>query len=241
LFALEVLKAGELALLLVVGKLIVASHARVALFQTADGFINLGSCPQSTQRDTLSQLFSVGQKADLLPLADSAVFLGPAFAPAQGESSYNWKNRLRCTLMTCNANSGEVLLTVPCFLIPLESAINKEQVMPFFCPECGQKLKDNYSIVRNISNEDHGKPLNCEGIGQKGVYGHEQSKKQQQVQARVAAVAVSAHHRQEKSVSNLNKYQTRHKNDSVQQGREERAKTLDFINSSAAEIVNSNV
>ncbi len=86
MFALEVLKAGELALLLVVGKLIVASHARVALLQAADGFINLGSRPQSTQRDTLSQLFNIGQKADLLLLAYSAVFLCPAFAPAQGDA-----------------------------------------------------------------------------------------------------------------------------------------------------------
>jgi hypothetical protein len=38
LFALEILKAGELALLLVVGKLIVASHPGIALLQAADRF-----------------------------------------------------------------------------------------------------------------------------------------------------------------------------------------------------------
>jgi hypothetical protein len=54
LFALEVLKAAELALLLVLGKVIVASHAGIALLQAANGFINLGSRPQSTQRDTLT-------------------------------------------------------------------------------------------------------------------------------------------------------------------------------------------
>jgi hypothetical protein len=46
LFALEVFSAGEFGLLLVVGKVIVASNARLALLQAADGFVNLGSGPQ---------------------------------------------------------------------------------------------------------------------------------------------------------------------------------------------------
>jgi hypothetical protein len=37
---------------------VVSSHARVALLQAADGFVNLGGGPQSAQRDTLAQLFS---------------------------------------------------------------------------------------------------------------------------------------------------------------------------------------
>jgi hypothetical protein len=98
--------------------------------------------------------------------------------------------------------------------------------MAFFCPECGQKLKDNYSVVRDISNLDHGKPLNCEGIGQKGLFAHEQSKKQQQVQARLAGMQAGAQHKDQKSVSNLNMYQTPHNNPAIQRAREEKAKKL---------------
>jgi NADH dehydrogenase len=50
-----------------------------------DGFVNLGSRPQSTNRDALAQLYNVGQKADFLLLADSTVFFRSAKAdPAQG-------------------------------------------------------------------------------------------------------------------------------------------------------------
>ena len=82
MFALSVFAKGEFALLLGVGDVIVASYSGVALLEPADGFIDLGSALQSTQRDTLSQLFDVGYKADLLLLAYSTVFLCPAFAPA---------------------------------------------------------------------------------------------------------------------------------------------------------------
>jgi hypothetical protein len=58
----RVLKARALALLLVIGKPVVASHARIALLQAADGFVNLGG---------LRKFLSVGQKAGLLLFKDS--------------------------------------------------------------------------------------------------------------------------------------------------------------------------
>src|SRR5260370_3322788 len=60
LFALLVFAPGELGLLLVVGKKIVASNPGVTLLQAADGFVNLGRCPQAACDDALAQLFHVG-------------------------------------------------------------------------------------------------------------------------------------------------------------------------------------
>jgi spore germination protein GerM len=98
--------------------------------------------------------------------------------------------------------------------------------MPFYCPECGKTLKSNYSIVRDITTVDHGKPTNCEGVGQKGVYDHEMSKNQKKNMERVAGTAAAKLHKEEKSVSNLNSYQTPLKNRGDQLERENNARTL---------------
>jgi hypothetical protein len=97
--------------------------------------------------------------------------------------------------------------------------------MSFFCPVCNKKLAENYAMTRSISTLDHGKPTNCQGIGQIGYFGHAEPKKQRQNRDRVNAVAANARHKQGKAVRNFVKYQTEHNDPSEQNARVERAKT----------------
>jgi|ERR1700730_14972084 hypothetical protein len=64
----------------------------------------------------------------------------------------------------------------------------------------------------------------CEGIGEKGVFGHVESKNQQKNKARAANFAASAQHKEHKSESNLKIYQTAHNNVDIQNARIEKAK-----------------
>lgn len=123
---------------------------------------------------------------------------------------------------------GRVALEMQVRISPRHKSLRKakEQSMAFFCPACGTQLAGNYNIARVISTVDHGRPTNCPGIGtRKGAHGHEPNKKQEQIKARQAAESKNAQHKEQKSMVNLQKYQTAHKNPTIQDARVEMAKT----------------
>ncbi len=94
------------------------------------------------------------------------------------------------------------------------------------CPDCGLELNSTYIMGTVITNQHHpNKKCSGDGIGKKGVIDNtpQQSKKQQKIAATQAAAAKNDAHKVAQSERNMNTYQTRHKDDAVQQARVEKA------------------
>ena len=98
--------------------------------------------------------------------------------------------------------------------------------MEFQCPTCFKKINNSYNHAKKITSVDHGKPTNCNGIGQSANIVSTESKSQQKTKETTIAVAAAALHRQNKSASNFNKYQTPLKNSAQQQTRIDTAKKV---------------
>jgi hypothetical protein len=98
--------------------------------------------------------------------------------------------------------------------------------MPHTCPSCGKVLRGDYLARTPITQNHHGNDKKCPGIGEMGIWASVESSNQQKNKARVAGSALSAEHKEQKSVSNLKTYQTPHHNAAVQKDRENKAKNL---------------
>ena len=68
---------------LVVGEGVVARHARVALLEAAQGFVDLGGRAQAAPGDAGLQLGQIAQEPLLVLVADGAIFLDAAVAATE--------------------------------------------------------------------------------------------------------------------------------------------------------------
>ncbi len=99
--------------------------------------------------------------------------------------------------------------------------------MEFICPACEKKLNKGYLIINPIKVNDHpGGKCAKGGIGQKGIVAHLLSKKQQKTQASALGSAAAKAKKENKSVANLNTYQTPLKDAAKQQAREQKARDV---------------
>ena len=97
----------------------------------------------------------------------------------------------------------------------------------FICPDCGTELSKNYLANKKITSAMHGKPYNCKAIENKvGINAYQEPKHQQKNKNKAAGVAAAKSHKELKSVQNLNAYQTQHKNQQIQQQRENSARQI---------------
>jgi hypothetical protein len=124
-----------------------------------------------------------------------------AFADAQSETS-----------ITVEPSPVERLWSprrLPSILQPVATNQPGRSVMPFHCPTCNIKLRENYNASKFISEEMHGKPFSCTAIGTlKGQTYVEMSKNQRKTKEREAGLAAAKTHKVDKSVRNLETYQT---------------------------------
>lgn len=97
----------------------------------------------------------------------------------------------------------------------------------FVCPDCGTELGKTYLANKKITAAMHGKPFNCPAIDNKiGINSYQQPKHQQKNKNKAAGIAAAKNHKDLKSVQNLNAYQTPHKDQKIQQKRENLARQI---------------
>lgn len=99
--------------------------------------------------------------------------------------------------------------------------------MIFKCPNCGKQLNGTYFVNSEIRPQDHpGQKCTEGGIGGIGLKATEMSTNQKKSKEKAYGLETAKKSKEEKSVANLNAYQTPLKKQGLQEVRENKAKEI---------------